>query len=105
VRQTFWGQKNPIAEIKQIAITAVSPARRARRGLYLHVDGAQLVPNSFMDVKRLGNSISWPWSFHKMLAPFGVGAHVLQRESAFTDEAFHYGGDMIAEGKGGSRHR
>ena len=42
------------------------------RRSYLLVDGAQLVPGSFTDVAALGADYL-AFSFHKMLAPFGVG--------------------------------
>ena len=62
------------------------------------VDAAQLVPSSPVDVQALDVDYL-AFSFHKMLAPFGVGVlyakeHLLQRSLPFQ-----YGGDMIAEGK------
>ena len=68
------------------------------RRSYLLVDGAQLVPGSFVDVQALDVDYL-AFSFHKMLAPFGVGVlygkqHLLQASLPFL-----YGGDMIAEGR------
>ena len=42
------------------------------RRSYLLVDGAQLVPGSFVDVQDLDVDFL-AFSFHKMLAPFGIG--------------------------------
>jgi len=38
------------------------------------------------------------WSFHKMLAPFGIGALYAKEEILQSMRPFLYGGDMIAEG-------
>jgi cysteine desulfurase/selenocysteine lyase len=68
------------------------------RRSWLLIDGAQLVPGSFTDVHALGADYL-AFSFHKLLAPFGVGVlyareHLLNRALPFL-----YGGDMIAEGR------
>jgi cysteine desulfurase/selenocysteine lyase len=94
----FLGTKNPIAEIKQIADNSGYRQPDGKKRSYLLVDGAQLVPNSFMDVKGLGIDFL-AWSFHKMLAPFGVGALYCKGNLLSRMKPFHYGGDMIAEGK------
>jgi cysteine desulfurase / selenocysteine lyase len=62
------------------------------------VDGAQLVPGSFVDVRALDVDFL-AFSFHKLLAPFGVG--VLYGKQHLLEGAlpFLYGGDMIAEGR------
>ena len=43
----------------------------SERTTYLLVDGAQLVPGSFVDVQALDVDYL-AFSFHKLLAPFGV---------------------------------
>ena len=68
------------------------------RRSHLLVDGAQLVPGSFTDVTSLDTDYL-AFSFHKMLAPFGVGV-LYGREHLLKDALpFLYGGDMIAEGR------
>jgi len=83
----FLGTKNPIKEIRKIAKNA-----------YLLIDGAQMVPNFFVDVKDLGADFL-VWSFHKMCAPFGVGALYGREDLLSKMRPFLYGGDMIAEGQ------
>jgi cysteine desulfurase/selenocysteine lyase len=64
----------------------------------LLVDAAQLVPSGSVDVQALDVDYL-AFSFHKLLAPFGVG--VLYAKEHLLDNAlpFLYGGDMIAEGR------
>ena len=62
------------------------------------IDGAHLVPNTPVDVEKMGIDFL-AWSFHKMLAPVGVGGLFVRREILETLMPFQYGGDMIAEGK------
>ena len=68
------------------------------RRSYLLVDGAQLVPGSFVDVQALGVDYL-AFSFHKMLAPFGVGVLYAREQLLASSLPFLYGGDMIAEGR------
>ena len=68
------------------------------RRSYLLVDGAQLVPGSFVDVHALGADFL-AFSFHKLLAPFGVGVLYARRHLLESSLPFLYGGDMIAEGR------
>lgn len=93
----FLGTINPIKEIKAIADASgyVQPNGETRS--YLLIDGAQLVPNTFVDVGDLGMDFL-AWSFHKMLAPFGVGALYAKEDLLEKMRPFLYGGDMIAEG-------
>ena len=67
-------------------------------GSLLLVDAAQLVPTSVIDVAALDVDYL-AFSFHKVLAPFGVG--VLYGRETLLERSlpFLYGGDMIAEGK------
>ncbi|HST65698.1 MAG TPA: aminotransferase class V-fold PLP-dependent enzyme, partial [Mycobacteriales bacterium] len=94
----FLGTKPPLPVLRTIADGSgyVQPSGE-RRSLLL-VDAAQLVPSSTVDVRALDVDYL-AFSFHKLLAPFGVGVlyakeHLLQRALPFL-----YGGDMIAEGR------
>ena len=58
----------------------------------------QLVPGSFVDVQALGVDYL-AFSFHKMLAPFGVGVLYAREHLLRTSLPLLYGGDMIAEGR------
>jgi cysteine desulfurase/selenocysteine lyase len=68
------------------------------RRSYLLVDGAQLVPGSFADVRVLDVDFL-AFSFHKLLAPFGVGVLYGRQHLLESSLPFLYGGDMIAEGQ------
>ncbi len=94
----FLGTINPIKKVKEIADQSgyVQPDGETRS--YLLIDGAQLVPNVFIDVEDLGIDFL-AWSFHKMLSPFGVGALYAKENLLTRLRPFLYGGDMIAEGK------
>jgi cysteine desulfurase/selenocysteine lyase len=94
----FLGTKNPIEKIKEIACSSGYLQPDGERKSYLLIDGAQVVPNMFVDVRKLDIDFL-VWSFHKMLAPFGVGALYAKEELLEKMRPFLYGGDMIAEGK------
>ena len=94
----FLGTKNPIKKIREIANSSGYTQPSGEKKSYLLIDGAQLVPNAFVDVKDLDVDFL-AWSFHKMLAPFGVGALYGKEELLLKMRPFLYGGDMIAEGK------
>ncbi len=64
----------------------------------LLVDGAQLVPSTHVDVQALDVDFL-SFSFHKLLAPFGVGVLYGRERLLESARPFLYGGDMIAEGK------
>ena len=94
----FLGTKPPLHRVRAIASSSgyVQPDGECRS--LLLVDGAQLIPSSFVDVRELDVDY-FAFSFHKLLAPFGVGVlyakeHLLERSLPFL-----YGGDMIAEGR------
>lgn len=94
----FLGTKNPIKKIKEIADASRYAQPNGQKRSYLLIDGAQTVPNTYINVSELGIDFL-AWSFHKMLAPFGVGALYAKEELLSSMKPFLYGGDMIAEGK------
>lgn len=94
----FLGTKNPLAAVRAIADASGYAQPGGERRSYLLVDGAQLVPASRTDFERLGADFL-SFSFHKMLAPFGVGVLVAREALLETLPPFLYGGDMIAEGQ------
>jgi len=94
----FLGTKNPVEKVREIAYSSGYIQPNGEKRSYLLVDGAQMVPNMFVDVKKLDIDFL-VWSFHKMLAPFGVGALYAKEELLLSMRPFLYGGDMIAEGK------
>src|SRR5215471_11428113 len=94
----FLGTRPPLDKVRALADASGYHQPTGERRSYLLVDGAQLVPGSFVDVQALDADFL-AFSFHKLLAPFGVGVlygkeHLLQSMLPFL-----YGGDMIAEGR------
>ncbi len=94
----FLGTKNPIKKIKEIADLSGYKQPSGEKRSYLLIDGAQTAPNIFIDVKALDIDF-FVWSFHKMLAPFGVGALYAKEKLLLGMKPFLYGGDMIADGQ------
>jgi cysteine desulfurase/selenocysteine lyase len=94
----FLGTKNPLADIRTLADASGYVQPTGERRSYLLVDGAQLVPSSFVDVQALDLDYL-SFSFHKMLAPFGVGVLYAKEHILESAMPFMYGGDMIAEGR------
>jgi len=94
----FLGTKNPIKKIREIANKSGYIQPNGEKRSYLLIDGAQTVPNIFIDVKELDIDFL-AWSFHKIIAPFGVGGLYAKEELLNTMRPFLYGGDMIADGK------
>src|SRR5215831_12685901 len=94
----FLGTRNPLAAIRALADASGYPQPGGDRRSYLLVDGAQLVPGSFVDVQALGADYL-AFSFHKLLAPFGVGVLYAREQLLDASLPFLYGGDMIAEGR------
>jgi cysteine desulfurase / selenocysteine lyase len=94
----FFGTRNPIPAIRQLANSSGYAQPNGERRSYLLVDGAQLVPGGFVDVQALDVDYL-AFSFHKILAPFGVGALYAKEHLLETSLPFLYGGDMIAEGR------
>jgi cysteine desulfurase/selenocysteine lyase len=94
----FLGTRNPLPTIRALANASGYPQPNGERRSYLLVDGAQLVPGSFVDVQDLDVEYL-SFSFHKMLAPFGVGVLYAKPHLLGSSLPFLYGGDMIAEGR------
>jgi cysteine desulfurase/selenocysteine lyase len=94
----FLGTKIPIKKLREIADSSGYLQPSGEKKSYLLIDGAQTVPNIFIDVKDLDMDFL-VWSFHKMLAPFGVGALYAKEKLLLKIKPFLYGGDMIAEGQ------
>jgi cysteine desulfurase/selenocysteine lyase len=94
----FFGTKNPLGAIRALANASGYVQPNGERRSYLLVDGAQLVPSSYVDVQALDVEYL-SFSFHKMLAPFGVGVLYAKEHLLESSLPFMYGGDMIAEGR------
>jgi cysteine desulfurase / selenocysteine lyase len=94
----FLGTRTPLGAIRALAGASRYRQPGGERRSYLLVDGAQLVPGSFTDVQALGVDYL-AFSFHKMLAPFGVGVLYAREDLLQAALPFLYGGDMIAEGQ------
>lgn len=94
----FFGTKNPLDAVRALADRSGYRQPTGERRSYLLVDGAQLVPSTFIDFQALDVDFL-SFSFHKMLAPFGIGALVAKEHLLEASLPFLYGGDMIAEGR------
>jgi cysteine desulfurase/selenocysteine lyase len=94
----FFGTKNPLHTIRAMTLESGYPQPDGSRGSYLLVDGAQLVPSTPVDVQDLDVDFL-SFSFHKILAPFGVGVLYAKERLLRSARPFLYGGDMIAEGQ------
>ncbi|HZC40315.1 MAG TPA: aminotransferase class V-fold PLP-dependent enzyme [Streptosporangiaceae bacterium] len=94
----FLGTRNPLGTIRALADASGYVQPTGERRSYLLVDAAQLVPGSVTDVTALGVDYL-AFSFHKLLAPFGVGVLYARERLLASSLPFLYGGDMIAEGR------
>jgi len=94
----FLGTKIPLTAVRALADASGYAQPNGERRSYLLVDGAQLVPGSVTDVQALDVDYL-AFSFHKMLAPFGVGVLYGKEHLLASSLPFLYGGDMIAEGR------
>src|SRR5215475_14885377 len=94
----FVGTRPPLARVGALAGASGYRQPNGERRSYLLVDGAQLVPGSFTDVRALEVDFL-AFSFHKLLAPFGVGVLYARQHLLEAMLPFLYGGDMIAEGR------
>ena len=99
----FFGTKNPLDAVRTLANGSGYAQPTGERRSYLLVDGAQLVPSTFIDFQALDVDFL-SFSFHKMLAPFGVGALIAKEHLLKASLPFLYGGDMIAEGRVSADH-
>ena len=94
----FLGTRIPLGTVRALADASGYRQPGGERRSYLLVDAAQLVPGSFVDVQALDVDYL-AFSFHKLLAPFGVGALYAKEHLLASALPFLYGGDMIAEGR------
>jgi cysteine desulfurase / selenocysteine lyase len=94
----FLGTKVPLDAVRSIARASGYQQPDGEPGSRLLIDGAQLVPGTFVDVRAMGCDYL-AFSFHKMLAPFGVGVLYARQQLLSDSLPFLYGGDMIAEGQ------
>lgn len=94
----FLGTRPPLGTVRALADASGYVQPGGERRSYLLVDGAQLVPGTFTDVQALGADYL-AFSFHKLLAPFGVGVLCAREHLLESSLPFLYGGDMIAEGR------
>src|SRR6516164_4286414 len=94
----FLGTRTPLRSIRALANASGYQQPGGERRSHLLVDGAQLVPGAFVDVHELDVDYL-SFSFHKMLAPFGVGVLYAKPHLLAASLPFLYGGDMIAEGR------
>jgi cysteine desulfurase / selenocysteine lyase len=68
----FTGARTPLGTVRRLASASGYRQADGEDGSYLLVDAAQLAPGSYLDVQALDADFL-AFSFHKMLAPFGVG--------------------------------
>lgn len=94
----FLGTKTPLHQIRFMSRTSGYAQPDGSLGSYLLVDGAQLVPSAHVDVEALDVDYL-AFSFHKILAPFGVGVLYAKERLLRAARPFLYGGDMIADGQ------
>ena len=91
----FFGTKNPIAKIREITNASGYQQPNGESRSYLLIDGAQLVPSTYVDVEEMDVDFL-SFSFHKVLAPFGVGVLYGKEHLLEGMRPFLYGGDMVA---------
>jgi cysteine desulfurase / selenocysteine lyase len=94
----FLGTRNPVSAIRTLADRSGYRQPGGEVRSYLLIDAAQLIPGTFVDVQALDVDYL-AFSFHKMLAPFGVGVLYARERLLAGALPFLYGGDMIAEGR------
>lgn len=94
----FLGTKPPLGRVRSIADQSGYQQPTGESRSLLLVDGAQLVPSTYVDVRTLDVDYL-AFSFHKLLAPFGVGVLYAKEHLLAAGLPFLYGGDMIAEGQ------
>lgn len=94
----FLGTKPPLDSVRAIADACGYAQPDGRRGALLLVDAAQRFASSRVDVQAMDADFV-AFSFHKLLAPFGVGVLYAKETLRESLPPFLYGGDMIAEGR------
>ncbi|NKZ02826.1 aminotransferase class V-fold PLP-dependent enzyme [Actinomadura latina] len=94
----FLGTRVPLPAVRALAGGSGYRQPGGERRSLLLVDAAQLVPGTFVDVRALDVDYL-AFSFHKLLAPFGVGVLYGKAHLLAAAPPFLYGGDMIAEGR------
>jgi cysteine desulfurase/selenocysteine lyase len=94
----FTGARTPLSTVREMARASGYHQPDGEHGSYLLVDAAQLAPGSYLDVQELDVDFL-AFSFHKMLAPFGMGVLYGRERLLRSLRPFLYGGDMIAEGR------
>ncbi|MDP4200626.1 MAG: cysteine desulfurase [Bacteroidota bacterium] len=90
----FFGTKNPVKRITELAHASDYNQPHGTSGSYVLIDGAQLVPSTYVDVEALDVDFL-SFSFHKVLAPFGVGVLYGKYNLLEQMPPFLYGGDMV----------
>lgn len=99
----FFGTKPPLSAIRSIADASGYPQPNGEHRSLMLVDGAQLLPSTYVDVQATDVDYL-AFSFHKLLAPFGVGVLYGKEDLLRQALPFLYGGDMIAEGQVSPEH-
>jgi cysteine desulfurase/selenocysteine lyase len=99
----FLGTRPPLGRIREIADAGGYRQPTGQIGSLLLVDAAQLAPSTLIDVEDPRVDYL-AFSFHKLLAPFGVGVLYAREPLLERSLPFLYGGDMVAEGKVTAEH-
>ena len=99
----FLGTKPDLGIVRDIADRSGYQQPNGECRSRLLVDGAQLVPTSHIDVQAMDVDYL-SFSFHKFLAPFGVGILYAKEYLLQQSLPFLYGGDMIAQGQVSPQH-
>ncbi|MGU3645995.1 aminotransferase class V-fold PLP-dependent enzyme [Microbacterium sp. C23T] len=94
----FLGTKPPLDSVRAIADAGGYAQPDGRRGALLLVDAAQRFASSRVEVQAMDADFV-AFSFHKLLAPLGVGVLYAKETLRESLPPFLYGGDMIAEGR------
>lgn len=93
----FLGTKPPLERVRAIADAGGYRQPDGRRGALLLVDAAQRFASTRVDVQEMDADFV-AFSFHKLLAPLGVGVLYAREDLRRSLPPFLYGGDMIADG-------
>ncbi len=99
----FFGTKNPVSKIRELTNASGYEQPNGERRSYFLLDGAQLVPSTYVDVSALDVDFL-SFSFHKILAPFGVGVLYGKEHLLETMRPFLYGGDMVGNNQVSAEH-